>query len=434
MRQTGAWINLRGGMTSPIETEEEHGGKEGRSKNMVSQTDKRKKKKQKSGVPRSANVKRQTANKKEIQKAMAKTTDVADILGQEIRNRRDILLSDPVNLYYDASMSSLGYALGMSVPANYNELPRQRNEEEEEAMITAADDSPHQDRRRVQLEHYFFKSHSGLYWLQTLSSLLTSILGTWSYSIVLRQSMVSKSSSNTSSSGSLPFVLMRRCFLTALSKYVAGFGAMILLSAAQIRSIGLYRTRTRIRRILTSNEEGAIAQYLFYCAILLLWTRPQKDYNILPWYMSHVPLVTCLLGPILLREMVHVAWVVSDIMVITSRGQKQGAGFLIHLLHSSLATIFNGWMRILVGSDIWSKADLVTRQRLLSVLAMRLSLLMELCTGCLILLDTMRKFADYCLIIPGSQRPPLLDVVKGVFCSRLYIHYLQLKVQRQVTK
>jgi len=121
-------------------------------------------------------------------------------------------------------------------------------------------------------------------------------------------------------------------------------------------------------------------------------------------------------------------------MVIISRGQKHGAGFLIHLLHSSFAAVFNGWMRLLVGSDIWSKADSLTRQRLLSVLAMRLSLLMELCTGCLILLDTLRKFADYCLIIPGSQRPPLMDVVKGVFCSRLYLHYLQLKLQRQVTQ
>ncbi len=427
MRNTGVWMSLRGGMTSSIE-EEGHEGKLG-SKNVESLTDKKKMKKKKS-KPRKANVKGRTANKKEIQKAMAKTTDVADILGQEIRNRRDILLSDPVNLYYDASMSSLGYALGMSVPPDYNELPSQRNEEEDGKTMEANDS--YQDRRRVKLENYFFKSHCGLYWIQTLSSLLASVLGTWSVSIVLRQAMVSQSSAL--SNGALPFVLMRRCFLTALSKYITGFGAIILLSAAQIRSIGLHRTRTRIRKILTSTEEGAIAQYLFYCAILLVWTRPQKDYNILPWYMSHVPLVTCLLGPILLREIVHVAWVISDIMVIISRGQKHGAGFLIHLLHSSFAAVFNGWMRLLVGSDMWSKADSLTRQRLLSVLAMRLSLLMELCTGCLILLDTLRKFADYCLIIPGSQRPPLIDVVKGVFCSRLYIHYLQLKLQRQVTK
>jgi len=429
IRNTGVWMNLRGGMTSSIEEEDQE--REVESKNVESQTDKKKMKKKKS-KPRSASVKRRTANKKEIQKAMAKTTDVADILGQEIRNRRDILLSDPVNLYYDASMSSLGYALGMSVPAYYNELPRQRNEEEDGKIMV--DDDSYQDRRRVKLENYFFKSHCGLYWIQTLSSLLASVLGTWSVSIVLRQAMVPQSSSSAISNGALPFVLMRRCLLTALSKYVTGFGAIILLSAAQIRSIGLHRTRTRIRKILTSTEEGAIAQYLFYCAILLVWTRPPKDYNILPWYMSHVPLVTSLLGPILLREIVHVAWVISDIMVIISRGQKHGAGFLIHLLHSSFAAVFNGWMRLLVGSDIWSKADSLTRQRLLSVLAMRLSLLMELCTGCLILLDTLRKFADYCLIIPGSQRPPLMDVVKGVFCSRLYLHYLQLKLQRQVTQ
>jgi hypothetical protein len=200
-------------------------------------------------------------------------------------------------------------------------------------------------RRRVKLENYFFKSHCGLYWIQTLSSLLASVLGTWSVSIALRQAMVHQSSSSAISNCALPFVLMRRCLLTALSKYVTGFGAIILSSAAQIRSIGLHRTRTRIRKILTSTEEEAIAQYLFYCAILLVWTRPPKDYNILPWYMRHVPLVTSLLGAILLRKTAHVAWVISDIMVIISRGQKHGAGFLIHLLHSSFAAVFNGWMK-----------------------------------------------------------------------------------------
>jgi hypothetical protein len=61
--------------------------------------------------------------------------------------------------------------------------------------------------------------------------------------------------------------------------------------------------------------------------------------------MRHVPLVTSLLGAILLRKTAHVAWVISDIMVIISRGQKHGAGFLIHLLHSSFAAVFNGWMK-----------------------------------------------------------------------------------------
>lgn len=392
---------------------------------------KKKKKKKKSKLSHD-NVK-QTANKKEIQKAMAKTADVADILGQEIRNRRDILLSDPVSLYYDASMSSLGHALGMSVPAEYNEFLSQRQKQDSDEATAL--EYPSQDIRRIKLENYFFKSHSGLYLIQTLSSLLASVLGTWCVTLVLRKAVISSSRqpiASAATTDTLPFVLMRRCFLTAMSKYIAGFCAIILLSAAQIRSIGLYRTRTRMKKIFTSPEEGPIAQYLFYCAILLVWTRPRKD-SFMPWYMSHFPLVICLLGPILIREIIHVAWVISDVMVILSLGQKQGVGYIIHVLHSTFAAVFNGWMRLLVGADTWNNSDSVARQRLLSVFLMRFSILMELCTGCLILLDTLRKCGDYGLIIPGSQRPPLMDVVKGVFCSRLYINYLQLKVQQQRT-
>jgi len=421
---SNAWRNIQGGMTSA--SEEDNPENDGDVSPKVEKSKSKKKKKKSSDQKKSSTS---SSDRSEIQKAMKKTADVADILGQEIRNRRDILLSDPISLYYDSSMSSLGYAIGMSVTSTDGGDSPQNQLTDDEII---ASENEQQNSRRAKLENYFFKSHNGLYLIQTLSSLLTSLLGIWCCTLVFRTTTTSRSQPGTSTatSGAVPFILMRRCILTAMAKHIAGFAAMILLSAAQIRTIGLFQTRKRMRLILTSPEEGPIAQYLFYCALLLVWTRPEKN-SIIPWYFSHFPLVLCLLGPILVRELVHFAWVISDVMVILSFGQTGGAAGLVQSFHRVIATVFNAWMSLIVEAAVWSNSDSAARQRILSRLVSRVSLVMEVATGSLLLLDTMRKCADYSLIIPGSQRPPLIDVIKGIFCVRLYLNYLHLKMQKQ---
>lgn len=421
-----AWRNIQGGMA--FTSEEDNPENDGDVSPKVEKSKSKKKKKKCSDVDQKKSSTSFT-DRSEIQKAMKRTADVADILGQEIRNRRDVLLSDPISLYYDSSMSSLGYAIGMSVTStDGGDSSRNQLMDDEKSALK----NEQQNSRRAKLENYFFKSHNGLYLIQTLSSLLTSLLGVWCCTLVFRTTMTSNSQpgSSIATSGAVPFILMRRCILTAMAKHIAGFAAMILLSAAQIRTMGLFQTRMRMRLILTSPEEGPIAQYLFYCALLLVWTRPEKN-SLIPWYFSHLPLVLCLLGPILVRELVHVAWVISDVIVILSFGQTGGSAVLVQSFHRVIATVFNAWMSLIVGAAIWNNSDSAARQRILSGLVSRVSFVMEVATGSLLLLDTMRKCADYTLLIPGSQRPLLIDVIKGIFCVRLYLNYLHLKMQKQ---
>jgi hypothetical protein len=112
-----------------------------------------------------------------------------------------------------------------------------------------------------------------------------------------------------------------------------------------------------------------------------------------PWYMCQSPcgagivVPILVLAPVLLREVTSVMWVISDVLALLSSSSSSSAGgggvagaVLSKALSSSRAGI-DAFMSLLVTPERWRDADSFRRQRTLSSLVSRTSLLAELAVG-----------------------------------------------------
>jgi hypothetical protein len=88
-------------------------------------------------------------------------------------------------------------------------------------------------------------------------------------------------------------------------------------------------------------------------------------------------------------------------------------------------------MSILVTPNVWRTADAATRQEILAKLTSRTSLILELCVGVLLSLDALMSCWEFAFR-PVAQRPSLTDVVKRIFCARLYLNFLWVRRQKIV--
>ena len=371
-------------------------------------------------------------------------------------NNADVLRSDEVPPLHgvDASIASLGLALGTSDPA------ARRARLLGAAAAAAAgggeesDESDENDGGGVQaspsavLAKYFLHSHGGSHGLQSLLSLLSVLAGAGAVAVA--------PPGGERGGGWAKLVLLRRCLLCAAARHGAGLAAAASLGARRIPAIGWLETRGRMRALALD----PVAQYWFYCALLLFWapvvrvaapaaaakggkegaaaaaaaaatataTTPAAAVAMaVPWWLegrrTSTRSLLCLLGPILLREVVSTAWVVSDCFVMLTLASSGGdEPTLLRLARG----ITDAGLSLIFTPSKWRGSDSAARQKMLARLVAKASLALEVLTGAILLYDAIRAFSDYSLS-PVGARPSLPSVGKRILCARLYLHFLLVR-------
>ena len=375
------------------------------------------------------------------------------------RDRKDILQNEPILPPptdpkmddIDASIISLGFSLGTSDPStnsrmnfssdiskSNNSHKRYDNDHEDHLM----DGGGVEASRTSILANYFVQSHGGAYAFQCIVSAFSVLTG---LAAILLPFFVPISSNMFQT---YQITMIRRCLTSALLKHASGLFAAAILSAQRIPHIGLYETRKRIKVL----ARDPVAQYLFYCALLLVWlpspnptstktniSPPTIEY---PWYLQHSNMIQrsslfAFLGPILLREIIHLAWVVYDVCIIVGASASSIISNAIKIVEGGLDV----FMSILLTPSVWKNADSQKKQRLLAKMVSRVSLFLEIGTGGFIGLDLVTVFGDALFSPPNTANVEinhktkatiLRDLLKKIVCARLYLNYMLVRKKKIV--
>lgn len=318
-----------------------------------------------------------------------------------IRSRREELLSDDLavhpHLKRGSLFASVSYAIGTS-----------------DRLKQIEDGGGVEPPANAVIASYFLKSHGGMHGVQSLMSLLSVLSGIGAYMA-------------PSTNWSFKFLLIQRTLLCALAKHLSGLFAVATMSANSIASVGWKETRASIHSVALN----PVSQYLFYCALLVVWSSGVSNSKSLlssgspPWWLrdngKQVFLTTVLLGPILLREIVSTIWVVADVIVLydSSLSKSSPSAFLLNG-----KKIIDAAMSLLLTPNVWRDASAEKRQELLACLIGKVSLAFEIVTGVVLLYDAIRAFVQCSLSTSTSTRPKFYFVVKQIVCARLYINFL----------
>lgn len=322
--------------------------------------------------------------------------------------RADVLLSEsdnPLIDRIDQSIASVGYAMGTSSssPQTISHFPGE--DETDGGGVEAAPTSV--------LANYFLKSHGGAHALQSACSLLAVLSSVGALLIP-----------------PLQLVLIKRTMMFTMTKHLSGLLAASTMAARAIPEIGLRRARGWIEKL----SLDPVSQYVFYSALILLWL-PSDSADIIGKNVAYVGRMTpfLLVGPILMREAVSTAFVISDIMVLLSTtassssdgGDVASPSTVLRVGKSVVDAI----MSLLVTPSLWRNSDAAKRQAILAKLTSRTSLAMELLVGLLVFVDAV--FAVWRFSIGAvSTRPKLMSVAKRLVCARLYINFLWVRRKR----
>ena len=260
-----------------------------------------------------------------------------------------------------------------------------------------------------------------------------------------------------------------------MARYITGMVGAILLSASSIPQLGV----RNVRRHLELTASDPIGQYLFYTALLVVWMGmfgggsgggKMSDYvsalkksvisimnesaasaatttddsttvaqllNTLsqqppPWFLSNGGVFTPLLilGPILLREIISIIWVFSDVLTLAIKSSDGMTGKLFSGMLTTCRATLDAFMSILLSSDKWRKADSFQRQRHLSKLVSRTSLIMELIVGILLLGDAIQvswtfAFGNVSTTGVVAGRVPFKTVLGKIICAHLYLNFIK---------
>lgn len=416
-------------------------------------TKKRKKKKKRSTKTNLTQSSTQEEDKKAISDAMKENSNVGEYLSGAIRKRKDILreemkMSSERNQQeqsgeefneIDASLISLGVSMGTS---SYS-YPHSKSERQNTDNNTNKIDGGGVEASKTSiLANYFLQSHGGAYVFQCIASLLSVLFGLSSFLIPLSPSALS-----------LKTTLLKKCLLFALTKHFSGLVAASFLSAKQIPQIGLFRTRKKIHAM----ARDPVAQYLFYCALLLFWIsssvvdgtslevlvhKSNNKYN----KLLHLNM----LGPILIREIIHLSWVLWDVVTILGlpSDDDEESSALLQVLTpfiKVMGTSVDAFMSLLFTPDVWrgtststtsgkqqEQGMMIKRQRLMAKLVSRISLLMEIFCGIAIIFDALMKTIHFTILNPrDDKRPNIMTLFKSVLCARLYFNFLVVR-QRKI--
>jgi hypothetical protein len=351
------------------------------------------------------------------------------------------------------------------------------------------------------IANYFLKTHGGTHAIQCLLSLLASLLGvaclllpsfpsaavamaaTTAATATSKKALSPQSLSRQIMLASTKYQLLQQTLLLALAKHASGLLGAVLLGASRIPQLGIRNTR----RHLESVALDPVGQYMFYCSLLVVWmgwfgggssggmsqyiaklrgsvisimnasavssggdgTQQQVtellntlSQNQPPWYLSQsrggsiIPLV--LLAPILMREIISIMWVVSDVLTLVFTSSGGITGKFMQKVLTGCRSILDAFMSILITSDKWRKADSFQRQRSLAKLVSQCSLGMELVIGAILIGDAIQSFwrfaflgTDTIAVGSGTEsngviggRLPFKCVMGKMICAHLYTNFL----------
>lgn len=270
-------------------------------------------------------------------------------------------------LDHDSPITSVGWAMGTS---DYH-----RNTRHEDHGVEASTSSL--------VAHYFLHSHGGAHAIQSICSFMAVL--TCLLSFLPQQKPLQQ------------IQWMQRAMISAMTKHVSGILAAAIMAAKAIPTAG-WRTAKGWMEELALDP---VSQYVGYAALILVWLT---TISALPWGAKVV-----LLGPILLREFISMAFVLSDVLVLTSSHHVLPGTSFIHAIMSLLMTPAQ-----------WRPATAVQRQILLAKLTSRISLVMEVMVGVWLVLDVLSYLLP---IVPVSTNAPG-TVVKKVMCTASYVQFL----------
>jgi hypothetical protein len=414
-------------------------------------TNKRKKKSRKFKEKADDDSKTKTKNKTIVQQAFD-ASDPAQALGDAIRQRADELTRGrPQGIEEDtsssilsltqqqvaASLSSLQWGLGAS---DYRVMSQTSSAVVNEELVAPT----------AVIAQYFLQSHGGAHALQTLCSLLATAAGVGALGVSMAFSRRhSQDFAAAARRQGLGLRLSRRTCLFAMIQHVAGLVAAAWLAAKMIPEIGLAQARTHVEALV----RDPVAQYVFYTASVIVWLPTNNNAGggaattpISCWWMtlgSSLPRLVPLLlvGPVLLREIVSLAMVISDVLILSMLGNNSSDGGATRYVQSFLGmsqTIVNALMSVLVTPSVWKAANAQQRQAILAKLVSKTSLVLEVAVGLLMSVDAAWSLVEFLFLSGGassssSQRLGLLSVGKRLLVAHLYLSFLWTR-RRTVTR
>eukprot|EP00956_Cyclotella_meneghiniana_P041639 scaffold233066_cov74-Cyclotella_meneghiniana.AAC.4 len=417
-------------------------------------------------------------------------SDAATAMGDAIRDQAEVLLKDKLpypERTFDAALLSLGLSLG-TAGTDTHTIALSEDESSSEVIETPYYQYSHryyqhprmsnmqyvQPSTSAVIANYFLKTHGGTHAIQCLLSLLASVLGV---ACLLLPSFPTITTSDTTidvqslsrsfNLAATKYSLLQQTLLVAVTKHASGLVGALLLGASKIPQIGIRNTRKYLE-VVASDPVG---QYLFYCSLMVVWLNVGTAQYIVgmrslltsirntnaatslagdsttegtlellnglssnqpPWYLAKstggvIPIIV--LMPILLREIISIAWVVSDVLTLAFTSSGGLTGKFMHGLLLSARSILDAAMSIIVTSDRWRKADSFERQRTMAKLVSQCSLGMEILVGGVLLGDAAQSFWRLAFV-PGSiatnsASAPSFKIVLGkIVCAHLYLNFL----------
>eukprot|EP00804_Cyclotella_cryptica_P007508 CCRYP_010609-RA/>CCRYP_010609-RA protein AED:0.16 eAED:0.41 QI:0/0/0/1/1/1/5/0/534 len=300
------------------------------------------------------------------------------------------------------------------------------------------------------IANYFLNTHGGTHAVQCLLSLLASVLGV-ACSLLPSFPTAETAVFAAAKSTKAAYQLLQQTLLLAVAKHASGLTGALLLGASKIPQLGIRNTRRHLEMVASD----PVGQYLFYCSLLVVWmswfggsggggmtqyiarlkgtvisimnagvvssgdadssTTEQSvavtellnavSLNPPPWYLSQshggsvIPII--MLSPILLREIISIIWVTSDVLTLMFTSSGGITGKFMHGVLSSCRSILDAFMSILITSDKWRKADSFQRQRTLAKLVSQCSLGMELLMGAVLIGDAIQCFWKFAFLGPN---------------------------------
>jgi hypothetical protein len=396
-------------------------------------------------------------SKELINEKLKNEDSAAQALGDAIRRNAHLLLQKSTDDDSDMMLGnenniieSIGYAIGSS---DYTTSILKRAQQQQSDASANSNENVYDsmDSNLAQeltsptavIVQYFLKSHGGVHILQCICSLLASMAGLGSILIF-----------NSSKQRHIQFILLQRTLLFGMCKHITGLLIASYMAARTIPTIGFQEAKQHIQTLI----KDPISQYVFYTACVLLWLPPSSptkpfatttvgtktnveqvgDISLIPllvWWQNYNWIPILLAGPVILREFISIALVISDVLTLivatTTTTNDESTKYIARLLKVT-HTIVDAGMSVLVTPKKWRSSSAVQRQAILAKLVSRISLTMEVGVGLLMFVDALVMTLQY-LFINSSKQIRFFTLMKAMICTRLYIQFL-LTRRKNITK
>ncbi|KAL7574884.1 hypothetical protein ACA910_010718 [Epithemia clementina (nom. ined.)] len=420
-------------------------------------------------------------SKKKIEQVLK--TDPAEGLGDAIRERAEQLLTGnnnrPNREHYsfldqmDDTFRSVGWALGSSDQLTSLLTSSSRNKKRHVADNDDSNNHHHHHLEGMEtgnveasttsvFVHYFMRSHGGAHAVQSVCSLLAALTGIGAIlspivSVSMSADVLSTTTQKSPVVSEATLALIGRCLVFAMMKHISGMLATGALVARAIPEVGLRNARLWIRDLV----HDPIAQYVFYCACVFFWlpassnksVSSEQQLQLQPqrWWQAYAIVPLCLVGPVVLREVINIIYVLSDLLVLwkctnqnnnndedDENAKKSISTMALERVINYSKAFVDAFMSILVTSQVWRSADAMQRQAILAKLVGRISLAGEVLVGILMLLDSVSLlfFALYRTnksAGANSYYSLVVTIVKSFLCTQLYLRFLLVR-RRKITR